>query len=131
MGRTLVANRLLAGSACGKRQRGRPLNAIVRLQTCSLLARTLAAMVRRRVLLTIFITVLSFAAFCALAANVSEVFIAGILFSIVIGGIALMAISCPKCGHSVLFQKSPLLGGLRGFAVFSIPEVCENCGHKL
>ena len=29
MGRTLVANRLLAGSACGKRQRGRPLNAIV------------------------------------------------------------------------------------------------------
>ena len=30
MGRTLVANRLLAGSACGKRQRGRPLNAIVR-----------------------------------------------------------------------------------------------------
>ncbi len=30
MGRTLVANRLLAASACGKRQRGRPLNAIVR-----------------------------------------------------------------------------------------------------
>src|SRR4051812_37330026 len=30
VGRTLVANRLLAGSACGKRQRGRPLNAIVR-----------------------------------------------------------------------------------------------------
>jgi hypothetical protein len=28
--RTLVANRWLAGSACGKRQRGRPLNAIVR-----------------------------------------------------------------------------------------------------
>ena len=31
MGRTLVANRLLAGSACGKRQRGRPLNSVVRL----------------------------------------------------------------------------------------------------
>ena len=30
MGRTLVANKLLACSACGKRQRGRPLNAIVR-----------------------------------------------------------------------------------------------------
>src|SRR5260221_250554 len=29
VGRTLVANRLLAGSACGKRHRGRPLNAIV------------------------------------------------------------------------------------------------------
>ena len=32
MGRTLVANRLLAGSACGKRQRGRPLNSVVRCQ---------------------------------------------------------------------------------------------------
>ena len=30
MGRTLDANRLLAGSACGKRQRGRPLNSVVR-----------------------------------------------------------------------------------------------------
>jgi len=30
VGRTLGANRLLACSACGKRQRGRPLNAIVR-----------------------------------------------------------------------------------------------------
>jgi hypothetical protein len=30
VGRTLVANTLLAGSACGKQQRGRPLNAIVR-----------------------------------------------------------------------------------------------------
>ena len=30
MGRTLVANKLLAGSACGKRQRGRPLNSVVR-----------------------------------------------------------------------------------------------------
>jgi hypothetical protein len=28
--RTLVANKLLAGSACGKRQRGRPLNSLVR-----------------------------------------------------------------------------------------------------
>jgi hypothetical protein len=27
--RTLVANRLLAGSACGKRRRGRPLNSVV------------------------------------------------------------------------------------------------------
>ena len=32
MGRTLVANRLLAGSACGKRHRVRPLNSVVRLQ---------------------------------------------------------------------------------------------------
>ena len=32
MGRTLVANRLLAGSACGKRQRVRPLNSVVRQQ---------------------------------------------------------------------------------------------------
>jgi hypothetical protein len=31
VGRTLVANRLLAGSACGKRRRGRPLNSVVRL----------------------------------------------------------------------------------------------------
>jgi len=30
VGRTLVANRLLAGSACGKRHRGRPLNSVVR-----------------------------------------------------------------------------------------------------
>jgi len=30
VGRTLVANRWLAGSACGKRQRGRPLNSVVR-----------------------------------------------------------------------------------------------------
>jgi hypothetical protein len=30
--RTLVANRRLAGSACGKRQRGRPLNSVVRQQ---------------------------------------------------------------------------------------------------
>ena len=30
MGRTLDANELLAGSACGKRQRGRPLNSVVR-----------------------------------------------------------------------------------------------------
>ena len=30
MGRTLGANRLLARSACGKRQRGRPLNSVVR-----------------------------------------------------------------------------------------------------
>ena len=30
VGRTLVANRLLAGFACGKRQRGRPLNSAVR-----------------------------------------------------------------------------------------------------
>ncbi len=30
MGRTLVANKLLAGSACGKRRRGRPLNSVVR-----------------------------------------------------------------------------------------------------
>jgi hypothetical protein len=30
VGRTLGANRLLAGSACGKRQRGRPLNSVVR-----------------------------------------------------------------------------------------------------
>jgi hypothetical protein len=29
LGRTLVANRLLAGSACGKQSRGRPLNSIV------------------------------------------------------------------------------------------------------
>src|SRR5438477_452947 len=32
VGRTLVANRLLAGSACGKRRRGRPLNSVVRHQ---------------------------------------------------------------------------------------------------
>ena len=32
MGRTLGANRLLAGSACGKRQRWRPLNSVVRPQ---------------------------------------------------------------------------------------------------
>jgi hypothetical protein len=32
VGRTLVANRLLARSACGKRRRGRPLNAAVRHQ---------------------------------------------------------------------------------------------------
>jgi hypothetical protein len=30
VGRTLDANRLLAGSACGKRQRARPLNSVVR-----------------------------------------------------------------------------------------------------
>jgi len=30
VGRTLDANRLLAGSACGKRHRGRPLNSVVR-----------------------------------------------------------------------------------------------------
>ncbi len=35
MGRTLVANRLLAGSACGKRHRGRPLNSVVRHQAMS------------------------------------------------------------------------------------------------
>jgi len=29
-GRALVASKLLAGSACGERQRGRPLNALVR-----------------------------------------------------------------------------------------------------
>jgi hypothetical protein len=29
VGRTMVANTLLAGSACGKRQRGRPLNSVV------------------------------------------------------------------------------------------------------
>jgi hypothetical protein len=29
VGRTLDANRLLAGSACGKRHRGRPLNSVV------------------------------------------------------------------------------------------------------
>jgi hypothetical protein len=29
VGRTLVANKLLAGSACGKRRRGRPLNSVV------------------------------------------------------------------------------------------------------
>jgi len=29
VGRTLVANRWLAGSACGKRNRGRPLNSVV------------------------------------------------------------------------------------------------------
>jgi hypothetical protein len=29
VGRTLVANKLLAGSACGKRLRGRPLNSVV------------------------------------------------------------------------------------------------------
>ena len=45
MGRTLVANRLLAGSACGKRQRGRPLNAIVRfnLAECSSTVRKIIA----------------------------------------------------------------------------------------
>jgi hypothetical protein len=32
VGRILVANRLLAGSACGKRRRGRPLNSVVRPQ---------------------------------------------------------------------------------------------------
>jgi uncharacterized protein (DUF983 family) len=30
VGRTLGANRMLAGSACGKRRRGRPLNSVVR-----------------------------------------------------------------------------------------------------
>jgi hypothetical protein len=30
VGRTLVANKLLAGSACGKRHRGRPLNLVAR-----------------------------------------------------------------------------------------------------
>src|SRR5258706_11525967 len=30
VGRTLVANKLLAGSASGKRRRGRPLNSVVR-----------------------------------------------------------------------------------------------------
>jgi acyl carrier protein len=30
VGRTLDANRWLAGSACGKRRRGRPLNSVVR-----------------------------------------------------------------------------------------------------
>jgi hypothetical protein len=32
VGRTLVANKLLAGSACGKRHRARPLNSVVRHQ---------------------------------------------------------------------------------------------------
>ena len=47
MGRTLVANRLLAGSACGKRhRRGRPLNSVVRHQSMSatdICARTITA----------------------------------------------------------------------------------------
>ena len=42
MGRTLVANRLLAGSACGKRQRGRPLNAIVRQHQMASEAKSMA-----------------------------------------------------------------------------------------
>src|SRR5258706_7551068 len=33
VGRTLGANRLLAGSACGKRHRVRPLNSVVRQHT--------------------------------------------------------------------------------------------------
>ncbi len=47
MGRTLVANRLLAGSACGKRHRGGPLNAIVRQQPMrgKLAARVMSAAV--------------------------------------------------------------------------------------
>jgi hypothetical protein len=32
VGRTLVANRWLAGSACGKRHRARPLNSVVSQQ---------------------------------------------------------------------------------------------------
>jgi hypothetical protein len=89
-------------------------------------------MVKRRVLLTLFITVIAVAAFSALAANVSEAFIAGALLSGVIGGIAMMGIACPKCGHTVLFQKQRAFGhSWHAFTVFPIPKVCANCGHKL
>jgi hypothetical protein len=37
VGRTVVANRLLAGSACDKRRRGRPLNSVVRPQKMCLI----------------------------------------------------------------------------------------------
>ena len=47
VGRTLVANRLLAGSACGKRQRGRPLNSVVRRHVRSLTACELLDAVQR------------------------------------------------------------------------------------
>ena len=43
MGRTLVANRLLAGSACGKRHRVRPLNSVVRCHVSSIAKTAISA----------------------------------------------------------------------------------------
>jgi hypothetical protein len=89
-------------------------------------------MFRRRILVTIFITAMSVIAFGVLAINFSAVFVAGVLISGVAGAIALMAISCPKCGHTVLFQKQRLFGAtFHAWSPFPMPTVCGNCGEKL
>jgi DNA-directed RNA polymerase subunit RPC12/RpoP len=88
--------------------------------------------VRRKVFLTIGITALAVVGFGVLSANVSHAFIAGMLFSGAIGGIALMGISCPKCSHTVLYREQRAFGStFKAFSPFPIPEVCPNCGQRL
>ena len=90
------------------------------------------AKLKRRVLVTMAITTLSVLGCLALAVNVSPVFIVGVLFSFVIGAIALTAISCPKCGHTLLFQEQQAFGyRWWSFYPFPIPKVCPNCGRQL
>ena len=83
--------------------------------------------VHRRALLTNIATVSSVVLFGALAANISGGFAVGIMFSGVIGGIALMSISCPKCGHSVMFREHEAFGSkIHAFSAFP-PAACQNC----
>jgi endogenous inhibitor of DNA gyrase (YacG/DUF329 family) len=90
------------------------------------------AAVRRKVLFRTAITALAVLAFAILTAHVSGAFVAGIMLSVVIGAIALLAISCPKCGHTVLLQKQSAFGhSFRTFTPFPLPTVCANCGEAL
>ena len=85
--------------------------------------------VQRRALITQIATTAGVIVFGMLAANVSSAFVVGIIFSGVIGGVALMAISCPKCSFPATFREHEAFGSkIQAFSPF-LPSACRNCGY--
>ena len=88
---------------------------------------------RSRVRLILAFFMGTFVMLCFLIVYVSTYFVAGIILLIPIFAVALMSVSCPKCGHSVLYRKGSAFGTeFMGFSAMPpLPTVCSECGEQL
>lgn len=86
---------------------------------------------RRTVLKILAMFVLMAIMFGGLAVAYSEAFVLGIPVVGVLTGIALMSVSCPHCGYSVLYQEREVFGTMVKTFVPWPPKACPKCGKPL
>ncbi len=87
--------------------------------------------IRKRAFLALFLVVINFGGFLALATNINSTFIFPAILVPVGIGLYLLSLRCPYCGNRYYKRKTKLFGMEFTYWGGLIPRHCSHCGKEI